>query len=358
MGTGHGSMTTGTPVSIVGFAACSSLGYSLESTLVAMGAGLTNFTDTDVPNEFGHPTVAASVVEGASRGERLAALIGHGLDDASSLAPPHVLSGIPLLVGVPSDLTRTERGLMQTAVEERGSMIGETRWFPYGRASTFAALAAGMDIVANGIHRFALIAGVDSLCAPAQISSLVHAGRVLSPINEGTIPGEAGALALLARTDDPIVDVNRAVRLEAIAAERGSIPFTQAQAVSADALTAAFRSMRNAGASRVHRIVAAHSGEGYFGRSFAHAYLREVEMMPEPLIVELIADRVGDVGAAAGILGIAFGVYLMVEDRRDGPSRSLTYSESDSGHVGAAIVHGSPTSWRRLPAGSPVRERG
>ena len=32
-------------VSIVGFAGCTSLGYSLGPTLAAMGAGLSNFTD-------------------------------------------------------------------------------------------------------------------------------------------------------------------------------------------------------------------------------------------------------------------------------------------------------------------------
>jgi hypothetical protein len=79
--------------------------------------------------------------------------------------------------------------------------------------------------------------------------------------------------------------------------------------------------------------------------------------MPEPLTLEQIADRVGDVGAAAGILGLAFGAYLMVHDRRDGESRALAYSESDTGEVGAAILNGMPTSWQRafLPAGADRR---
>ena len=46
-------MTVPAPVSILGFAACSSVGYSLESTLAAMGAGLSNFTETSVGDEFG-----------------------------------------------------------------------------------------------------------------------------------------------------------------------------------------------------------------------------------------------------------------------------------------------------------------
>jgi 3-oxoacyl-[acyl-carrier-protein] synthase I len=347
-------------VSIVGFAACTSLGYTLESTLAAMGAGLSNFTDTTVPNEFGHPAVAASLIEtGAPRSERMAQLVNHGLADTRPLITQHALRNVPLLIGVPSDLSPREQEAVQTVTQGRDSPIGDTAWFPYGRASTFTALATAMELIRRESHRFVLVVGVDSLCAPAQVYSLVQAGRVLSPLTEGTIPGEAAAFALLARTDDPIVDPAMSVRLEAVAVDRAATPFTRAQVVSGDGLAAVFRTLRTGGSGRVHRVIAAHSGEGYFGRSFAHAYLREVEMMPEPLTVEVLADRVGDVGAAAGILGLAFGAYLMVQDARDDDSRALTYSESDTGEVGAAIIDGAPASWHRAsvpPATGSGRE--
>jgi 3-oxoacyl-[acyl-carrier-protein] synthase-1 len=335
-------------ISIVGFAACTSLGYSLESSLAAMGAGLSNFTNTKVPNEFGHPVVAGPLVDpDAPRGERLAALVRHGLNDVRALLSPLGVESLPLLIGIPSDLSSDERDLLEMALREAPSPIAAVAWFPQGRASTFAALASAMEVVGRQSARFVLVAGVDSLCAPAQVYSLVQAGRVLSPLTEGTIPGEAAAFALIARADDPVVDTATSVRLEAVALQRAVTPFTQAQVVSGDALAAVFRALRRGGAQRVHRVIAAHSGEGYFGRSFAHAYLREIEVMPEPLTVELIADRLGDVGAAAGILGLAFGVYLMVQDGPDGPRRALAYSESDSGETGAAILDGAPTSWRR-----------
>ena len=350
-------MTAPLSAAVAGFAACTSLGYSLESTLAAMGAGLNNFTATDVPNEFGHATVAASLFEtGGSRRDRLVALLRHGFDDVRALVREG-LAGVPVLIGVPSDLDADERRAMQTVLREQEPLIGETTWFPYGRASTFAALTAALDMFARRSERLALVAGVDSLCAPAQLRSLVRAGRVLSPYTEGTIPGEAAAFALLARPDDLAVAADASVTLEAVVIDRTTTPITQADVVSGDALTALFRQLRVGGARRVHRVVAAHSGEGYFGRSFAHAYLREVEMMPEPLVVELIADRVGDTGAAAGVLGLAFASYLMVQDGRDGESRALTYGESDTGEVGAAILRGSPREWRRSPRRKPGGER-
>jgi hypothetical protein len=115
-------------------------------------------------------------------------------------------------------------------------------------------------------------------------------------------------------------------------------------------LATVFRAFRERGSQRVQRVIAAHSGEGYFGHSFAHAYLREVEVMPEPLDVELISDCVGDVGAAAGILGLAFAMYRMATQPRGARERALVYSESDTGEIGAAIIDGTPTAWERRAA--------
>ena len=53
-------------VSIVGFAGCTSLGYSLGPTLAAMGAGLSNFTDTGLKEQLAErlqPIVARAGAE-------------------------------------------------------------------------------------------------------------------------------------------------------------------------------------------------------------------------------------------------------------------------------------------------------
>jgi 3-oxoacyl-[acyl-carrier-protein] synthase I len=344
-------MTTASSASILGFAGCTSLGYSIESSLAAMGAGLANFSDTNIANELGQPATAASLFEAdVPRGERLSTLTRYGFADLQPLLSRYGIRRLPVLVGIPADLSPTEQESVR-AILHAHPAVSEIGWFPYGRASTFAALAGAIDALNGGSQRFILVAGLDSLCAPLQVSTLVRAGRVLSPLTEGAVPGEAAAFALLARTDDPIVDAATSVRIEAVALQRAEAPFTGVQVVSADGLTAAFRTLRKLGVERVHRIIAAHSGEGYFGRSFAHAYLREIEVMPQPLTVELIADRVGDVGAAAGVLGLAFAMYFMardmVQDRPNGRARALAYSESDTGQVGAAIIDGVPTSWQR-----------
>jgi hypothetical protein len=175
---------------------------------------------------------------------------------------------------------------------------------------------------------------------PAQwkCSTRAHAARVLGPHTEGTIPGEAAVFAVLSRADHPAAARSTSVLLEGVSKARSFVPFIRADRVSGDALASAFGSFIDRGSQRVNRIVAAHSGEGYFDHSFSHAYLRSVDVMPEPLEVDLIADCVGDVGAAAGVVGLAFGSYRMASGVPGIGNRAIVYSESDTGEVGAALI--------------------
>jgi 3-oxoacyl-[acyl-carrier-protein] synthase-1 len=254
------------------------------------------------------------------------------------------------MLGVPTDLDDDERAVLLEELGDSSTIQPQAIWFPYGRASTFAALAHASTLIERRAHRSIIVGGIDSLCGPHTVHRLVQFGRVLGPHTEGTIPGEAAVFTLLTAADDSLTDPSNTVRLEAIAHHRSAVPFTQRDRVSADDLAAVFRTLRQQGVARVERVIAAHSGEGYFGQSFAHAYLRELDIMPEPLEVELIADCVGDVGAAAGPLGLAFATYRMATEPRNVGQRALVYSESDTGEVGAAIIDGMPRSWEHHTA--------
>jgi hypothetical protein len=333
-------------ISIVGFAGCTSLGYSLGPTLAAMGAGLSNFTDTGLKTPIDTPVPAASLLgRDLPRAERLRGLVSIGLVDLQALLVTAGVQRVPLMVGLPSDLDDDEQGALRDELGSSSIIQSETARFPYGRASTFAALSRAVDLIERGVHPFIAVGGIDSLCSLPTVHRLMQFERVLGPYTEGTIPGEAAVFALLTRSDDPAASAATAVVLEATALHRAPIPFMERDRVSGEALATVLASLRERGSRGVDRIIAAHSGEGYFGHSFAHAYLREIDLMPEPLELELIADRVGDVGAAAGILGLAFATYRMVTEPRSSQGRALVYSESDTGEVGAAIIHGSPTSW-------------
>jgi 3-oxoacyl-[acyl-carrier-protein] synthase-1 len=255
---------------------------------------------------------------------------------------------IPVLLGVSSDADQDERRSLEAIFAASNLVAPAGSWmYPQGRTSSFAALEDAAAMLRSNAAQLVIVGGIDSLCAPDNVRRLVAAERVLGPGTEGTIPGEAAAFLLLAAAEHPAAKLPTAVRLEGITLNNRGVPLAKADRVVGDALADSFRALRESGAARVHQVIAAHSGEGYFGRSFAHAYLREADLMPEPLEVELTADRLGDVGAAAGILGLALAWQIMATDDHNGPRRALVYSESDAGEIGAAIIEGSPTSWQR-----------
>lgn len=323
----------------------------MPATLAAMGAGLSNFSDTGLKAAFGTPVAAASMLErDMPRGERLVALARIGISELQGLLSLAGVSHAPLMLGLPAKLQEDESAMLRAELQRTPTVHREAAWYPYGRASTFFALARAAELIGSGAHRFIVVGGIDSLCAIPTVYGLVQAERVLGAHTEGTIPGEGAVFALLARTEDTAVDPSSSVVLEEVAHHLGQ-PFTMADRVSGDGLATVFGSFRQRGLRRVDRVIAAHSGEGYFGASFSHAYLREVDVMPEPLQVDLIADCAGDVGAAAGPLGLAFGMYRMAAGTGSGRARALVYSESDTGEIGAAIIDGAPTIWDR--AASP-----
>lgn len=334
---------------ILGFAAATPLGYSLEATLAAMGADLSVFSDSPARALSGEPAPASCLIDPTlPAAERLVRLFAHGLADLLALLGPLGIERPPVLLGMPAHLDAGTLARLDTLLHDRGLDAPANARFAYGRASTFAAMSHAVKLLHGGGHPCVVVGGVDSLCAPATIEALAHARRVLEPFTEGTVPGEAATFVVLAPADAPALDPDRGLWLEDVAVGRGP-SFLEATTVNADALTQVLHRLAGNSAGRAHRVVAAHSGEGYFARSFSLACLRAVDLMPEPLQVALTADKVGDIGAAAGPLGLAFAAYQMANDLRQEPAprRAIVYTESDGGEVGAALLHGQPRSWRR-----------
>jgi 3-oxoacyl-[acyl-carrier-protein] synthase-1 len=85
----------------------------------------------------------------------------------------------------------------------------------------------------------------------------------------------------------------------------------------------------------VEQVLSCQTGEGYWAKEFAQAYLRNAALFPEPLQVEELATTLGDVGAAAGALQVGYGLHLL---KKRGGGRALVYGSSDTGGVGACVL--------------------
>jgi hypothetical protein len=125
-----------------------------------------------------------------------------------------------------------------------------------------------------------------------------------------------------------------------VARARDSKPFDGAAPASAAGLTEVFASLRARWDGRVGEVVAAQSTERFWATELSTAYLRNIELMPEPMRVRHLANVLGDCGAAAFTLGVSWALSDFDDDRhgREGARSALVVSSSDAGLVGAALL--------------------
>lgn len=331
---------------VYGTGACSPIGLTAPTSFAALNAGIRRFVELE------------GVLDAAGQPARGSRLTGLELEDPlmratwfarrairEALRPVEQPLGtsIPLIVAAPAlGSPAAAESLMSTLAEAAPAHVS-LGWGPasivmQGRAGGVKAL--GSAIVALRSSALVLVGGLDSLVAGAALDRLVSANRLLGTHNcDGRLPGEGAAFVLLGR--------HRALGL---APERGIIvatthaldptPFTSQAPSQARGLTQVFATLRSAWPARVDQLVSAQSNERHWANELSVAYLRNVELMPEPMRVRELSAILGDCGAAAFPLGLA----LALDDlsprrwRRSDVSSTLVFSSSDSGLVGGAVV--------------------
>jgi 3-oxoacyl-[acyl-carrier-protein] synthase-1 len=111
----------------------------------------------------------------------------------------------------------------------------------------------------------------------------------------------------------------------------------QPRSTLAEGLTGLFARLREAHLGwRADVVYSCQPSENFWGREFTMAYLRNPELIPEPLRVEQLCDELGDCGAAMPALQLAFAGHRF--SRGEALARALIYGESDDGALGACLV--------------------
>lgn len=329
---------------IIGVGMACPVGLYARAALTAMRAGIVRFTEVDDMVGPGGPVRASMLAmlgREATRTERAAAFARRALREASFGLGE--LSGwrLPCFFALPEpgigpriELETLMRGIGELVTDSGGS-LRPARVVEAGRAGVFEALEAALALLARGEEKFALVAGIDSLADPETLVDLADRNRLLGRTNlDGIIPGEGAACVLLCH---PGVVTRQQVlaRVLSTAVAREPLPFIAAgdRVSAAEGLSSVFRKLRTDVAGRVDQVFAGTTGQSYFGREFAHAYLQNEALMPEPLQCELLSHALGDVGAAAGAICIVQAVAKLSAQRT-----GLAYASSDSGLVGGCVV--------------------
>jgi 3-oxoacyl-[acyl-carrier-protein] synthase-1 len=340
--------------------AVSPLGVDVVSTQAEMATRTMRFGETSVTDSEGEPQVASRLSllpETASRGERLSALARGALAQVEPALDELRLDRVPLFLGLPAEggapFALSLLAASMDTVLPRRLELDRRRCFPAGRAGLMQALEAAQAHLARSAAPAALVGAVDSICDDESLRRLLLQQRLLTNRKDGTIPGEGAAFVLVTESASfwarrlPAARTSACRRLVSVALAQETQPIASGRSSTgaglAEAIASVGREQRDD--RRLDHVISCQTGEEYFAREFGIAYLRNAPLFPEPLAVEIMAQHVGDAGAAAPALGLIAADWLMGSGQRtDGmPQRALLLASSDGGAVGAVLIE-APTA--------------
>jgi 3-oxoacyl-[acyl-carrier-protein] synthase-1 len=344
-------------IAIIELGLCTPLGLTTRASQVEIAAGTVRFCETDVLDDSGEPLRASmlSLLEPElTRMERMTSLAVTALQEPLKAASALGIEQLPLLLSLPERESGSffdQKALLEALVANTASPrleIAESMLFPEGRAGFFRALAEASRLLKSRRAVWVLVGGVDSMCDRDSLSHHARSGRSLgAESRDGILPGEGAGFFLLTSTlPSRQHRVSPRGWIVACALSHEPNDFLQREPNLARGLTEAFRQLRShpvAGARRVDHLLSCQTGEMFWAQEFNAAYLRNAQLMPEPLTMSLVAESLGDVGAAAGSLQLGSALHLLKkrEHVHGTPGRALVYGCADAGHVGACVVEGT-----------------
>lgn len=335
-------------MNVTGLSLATPLGLTAAATTRACAAGITRATLLDEHPRRPTAVRLTTLPELFTREDRMHALLGHNLPGLAELLAGHG-APVPCLLALPEAgptfvarrwLAAQRKNLESTGLDIRGTEAG--------RVGFFRCLAAARAILADAHEpTWVVVGAVDSLVDPTTLETLDVEGHLLGDRNaDGIIPGEAAGFVVLA--NDAAVAHGRATVLARFAAIVEAQELTPARArtpYSAAALTDVFRTLRQHRTlrGRVDRVLTCQPGQSFWAHEFATAYLRNAEMMPEPLDHRGLDQSLGEVGSAAGICQLALALHAFAPSpwlRRTPLRRIVIHGASEAGaYAGCLVVH-------------------
>ncbi len=332
------------PVSVIGTGVCTPVG--INTIMMSTGVAVKDaaFQETSVSDLSGEPVKASLlslINKDANRTQRICFLAESAVEEVMFNAQlPDNLETLDVFIGLPEpDGTYDSEQIkasMQRASETR-LKFSDTTIFATGRSGFFHALDAAKKALNNDEINYALVGSADSMCDPESLLRLVNENRLLNTNINGLLTGEGAGCFFLTSNHNEIKIIHTALSQE-------PNHFGHEEPGTFSGLSTAFGTLRNhllSGEKRVDYIFTSQTGEDYWNREFTSAYLRNTDLMPEPITAESIVESHGDIGAATGSIMLAAAINKkdesLIEDRS---GRVLIYGSSDNGSIGACIVEG------------------
>lgn len=344
------------PLVIVGAGMCCAVGYHRAAASCALRAGMDHFQDSEFVDHSGQPLKVARLPVGDLWGpQRLAFIVAQAvMDCARDAGNIYTKSTVLILLAAEQGRPHTEddryfEALNACKKQFRTEFHVSSGIMPKGRAGLGAALAAAHRLLREETVGRVLLVGADSFLNAATVQHYLRQERLKCTDNDnGFIPGE-GAGAILLEIANPqskgllITGMGRATEAAAMG---GDIPNRS------QGLTQAIRgACEQAGVApnELDFRMTDQNGEHYYAKEAANATTRIMAEGGVGLSLMHIADCVGETGAAAGPLMLA---YLSERMRgEDSPGETgLLHLANDDGSRTALVLRSDFAEIRQAKA--------
>jgi 3-oxoacyl-[acyl-carrier-protein] synthase-1 len=329
-------------LAIESLGAFTAVGKNGPETMGSFASRVQLCDDLDVIGADGDPIAGAMtpIPKHVTGVERLAALALYAVDECVAAARPRARP-YPLFLVTPTTADLPEAGaaalLSRLAFESALRIdLPSSRVIARGREGIPLALAEARKLISSREVPACLVAGVDSLIAPARVRGLIAAGRVRDGSNlDGFTPGEAAACLLLSGAG--AAEARAAITGLALTEEPGS--WSGEPPVTGHGLSRAFlAAIAGAGSDGDNLAYIAHDVSGEHA-AFDELALALSHLPPRATDQAEIwgpATCTGETGAAAGFLSLAMLAFYVDKGVLNGPA--LASFVSDGRVRGAAVV--------------------
>lgn len=324
------------------------VGLGPAPAAAAMRAGISGLAELPSVDDRLEPVVGAQVplLDPDLRGrERLAALLLQVLADShAALAGWAGLGHLPLLLCTAEPERPGPRlGGLVPAVEARLGLRLQRQGAAHvarGHVGGIEALGLAAQAMAQAGGEACLVAAVDSLVDPRALLWLEQTGRLKTARRaDGVIPGEAAAVLLLSRA--PMSAAGLTLRGLGRAHDAATV-LNDAPQLGLGMTAAAGAALEQAGIA-MHEVAFRLSDVAGEAHGFEDLALAQSRLMRQTRPAQDLwhpASSVGDCGAAAGLVQLAWIEQAFVHGYAPGPI-ALVHASSAGGARAAAVVSGT-----------------
>ncbi|GGD74541.1 hypothetical protein [Caballeronia grimmiae] len=331
------------PLEIIGSGLVTSVGLTSAAAAAAIRAGLSNAQITRFM-DWGGEWIAAHVapIEAHDPHTKLLKMAATAIEECIWRAALEPDMNIAMVLCLP-EASRPSTGheLGASAIGEIATLLG-TRFSTHscvitvGRVGGFFGLDRARTLVYEGKADAVLVAGVDSYVNWPALSHFEDRHRLLTSRNsDGFLPGEAAAALMAARPRSGV-----ALRCEGLGFASESATIDTDLPLRADGLVEAIHAAARDADCRPQDFdlrISGLSGEHYYFKEAALAMSRLIRDQGSDADLWHPADCTGEVGAAAGPLGIAIAANACAKGYASG-SRILCHLSSDGTERSAAFL--------------------